>query len=268
MKYVLSFATLLASATPALSATVPFDLTVSGAHFDIARQIEISDLGEGKTETRFQFTDKAGKPYAFELKYKALPDNRSFPGNLDITLKDGAGNKLGYLFFAINGVDFLSRMGTFGLITDVNGEPVDIRFHAASKPASGAPGGGLWMADMEMERFVLDILVPKYDFQMIRPMVLPNAGPALRSQSYSLDRYPYEVNYTLKGMGAGWIEFQSNLSRKEADGAHLMQRVYFHAGSLETLREAMYASKFFDSKDGAFKLVYYPAMGQTAPAGK
>jgi len=30
----------------------------------------------------------------------------------------------------------------------------------------------------------------------------------------------------------------------------------------------MYASKFFDSKDGAFKLVYYPAMGQTAPAGK
>lgn len=268
MKYALSFAALLASATPALSATVPFELTVSGANFDIARQIEISDLGEGRTETRFQFTDKAGKPYAFELKYKALPDNRSFPGNLDITLKDGAGNKLGYLFFAINGVDFLSRMGTFGLITDVNGEPVDIRFRAASNPASGAPVDDLWMADMDSERFVLDILVPKFDFQMIRPVILPATGPARRSQTYSLDRHPYEVDYTLQGLGAGRMEFQSSLTRREANGVHLMQRVYFQAGSLDTLREAMYASKYFDARDGAFKLVYYPAMGQTAPAGK
>lgn len=266
MKFVLPLSALLAFASHVHAA--PFDLSITGERFNVQRSIEINDLAEGKTDVDFRFTDKAGKAYAFDLKYKALPANRSFPGNLDVTLKDGQGNKLGYLFFAINGVDFLKRMGTFGMIVDIDGKPVDIRFHAASKPARGASGDGLWMADMEMERFVLDMLAPKFDFQMIRPMILPTAGPALRSQSYSLDAHPYEVNYTLKGMGAGWMEFQSNLSRKEADGAHLMQRVYFHAGSLDTLREAMYASKYFDSRDGAFKLVYYPAMGQTAPAPK
>ncbi len=72
----------------------------------------------------------------------------------------------------------------------------------------------------------------------------------------------------LVALGLLRMEFQSCLSRREADGAHLLQRVYYQAGSLDTLREAMYASKYFDARDGAFKLVYYPAMGQTAPAGK
>ncbi len=257
-----------ASGIPVQAATLPFDLTITGEHFDVRRTIEISDLGEGKTDSAFQFTDKAGKTYAFDLKYKALPGNRSFPGNLDITLKDGAGNKLGYLFFAINGVDFLKRMGIFGMVVDVEGRPVDIRFDACPARKSGATAGGLKLSGLGNERLVLDVLVPKFDFQMIRPMIVPNAGPGLRSQSYSLDNHPYEVNYTLKDIGGGQVEFQSNLSRKAVGGPHLMQRVYFHAASLDTLREAMYASKFFDAQDGTFKLVYYPAMRQTTPGAE
>jgi len=265
MKSILPLAVLLASALPAQAATQAFDLTIGGEQFDVRRTIEISDLGEGKTDSAFQFADKAGKTYAFDLKYKALPGNRSFPGNLDVTLKDGAGNKLGYLFFAINGVDFLKRMGTFGMVVDVEGKLADIRFDARPARKSGAAAGRLKLSGLEKERFVLDVLVPKFDFQMIRPVIVPNAAPGVRSQSYSLDSHPYEVNYTLKDIGAGQVEFQSNLSRKDESGPRLMQRVYFHAGNLDTLREAMYASKFFDAKDGAFKFVYYPAMGQTEP---
>ncbi len=266
MKFVLPAFALLTLAAQAHAA--PFALSITGEQFDVHRTIEINDLSEGKTESAFPFTDKAGNAYAFDLKYKALPDNRSFPGNLDITLKDGAGNKLGYLFFAINGVDFLKRMGTFGMVVDVAGKPVDIRFNANVSSMSSAKAGKLKLSSLEKERLVLDILVPKFDFQMIRPVIVPTTGVGRRSQSYSLDQHPYEVNYSLNDIGGGYLEFQSNLSRKDAGGPHLMQRVYFHAGSLDILREAMYASKFFDSKDGVFKLVYYPAMGQTEPARK
>ncbi|MDQ6983635.1 MAG: hypothetical protein Q9M44_02860, partial [Ghiorsea sp.] len=46
---------------------------------------------------------------------------------------------------------------------------------------------------------------------------------------------------------------------------HLLETIYFDADSLSTLREAMYAGKYFHPKDGTFKLVFYPAMGQTEP---
>jgi hypothetical protein len=42
-----------------------------------------------------------------------------------------------------------------------------------------------------------------------------------------------------------------------------VERVYFNASSLGVLRGAIYASKYFHPKDGTFKLVFYPAMGQT-----
>ncbi len=34
---------------------------------------------------------------------------------------------------------------------------------------------------------------------------------------------------------------------------------------MPTLREAMFAGKYFHPKDGVFKLVFYPAMRQTTP---
>ncbi len=43
------------------------------------------------------------------------------------------------------------------------------------------------------------------------------------------------------------------------------RRLYYNADSLANLREGMFAGKYFDPKNGTFKLVYYPAMGQTEP---
>ena len=47
-----------------------------------------------------------------------------------------------------------------------------------------------------------------------------------------------------------------------------LERIYFNADSLETLREGMFAGKYFDKEAGTFKLVFYPTMGQTSPASK
>jgi hypothetical protein len=35
---------------------------------------------------------------------------------------------------------------------------------------------------------------------------------------------------------------------------------------MQTLREAMYAGKYFDMQNGAFKMVFYPANGRLEPA--
>lgn len=266
MKSKLALIALLFSATHAAAEKSSFDLSISGKAIEFRRAIEISDLADGKTEHAITFADKAGNSYALDVKYKALPSNRSFPGNLDITLKDGKGTKLGYLFLAINGVKFLKQMGTFGLVVDVAGEPVDVRITAPGGEA--APAGKLDLAQLEGERLILDILVPKFDFQMIRPMVMPTVKPGLREQNYNLDQHPYEVGYTLVDLGKGRVEVQANLARKVDGKAHLLNRVYFHADRIETVREAMYAGKYFDGTDGTFKLVYYPALGQTTPAVK
>lgn len=268
MKHFIPLLALIASTGNAISATVPLNLNVSGGSFDVQRTFEISDLGEGKTESTFQFTDKAGKPYVFDVKYKPLPSNRSFPGNLDITVKDGQGNKLGYLFFAINGVDFLRQMGTFGLVVEIGGEPIDFHFTTPATQTAKKVKGEIEVAMLSDERLVMDILVPKFDFQMIRPVLVPPAGSGRRSQTYSLDSTPYEANYTILDLGEGSVEFQSNLLRKDDKGSHLMERIYFHANKLSVLREAMYAGKYFDAKDGVFKQVFYPAMGQTEPTPK
>ncbi len=111
-----------------------------------------------------------------------------------------------------------------------------------------------------------DTLVSKFNFQMIRPVVLPNTMPGVRSQTYSLDSHPYAVNYTIKNIDNGLVQFQHNLYQLKNDREeHLLERIYFNADSLDTLRKAMYAGKYFSENDGAFKLVFYPAMGQTTP---
>jgi len=238
----------------------PFDLNIDGNDVELHKSLELSDVGEGKTEIHFDFEDKNGKKYSFDLKYSKLADNRSYPTNLDITLKDAAGTKLGYLFFAINGVDFLQQMGNFGLIFDVNGQPMDVSFTFAKEKK-----GSLRVADLENERFVQDTLVSKFGFQMIRPVIVPMSGDGVRSVTYSLDHHPYSVNYTIKDMDNGLVQFQHNLYATDTGARHLLERIYFSADSLGTLRESMYAGKYFDKEDGTFKLVFYPALGQTEP---
>ena len=241
--------------------TAPFELKIKGPNVDVTKKLALSDLGEGKTKLNFKFKDKAGKDYTFHLNYKALPKNRSYPSNLDITLKNGAGEKLGYLFFAINKVAFLKQMGEFGFIVDVDGTPFDLKFiFDANKK------GNLQVASLGNERLISDTLYPKKGFQMIRPMLLPETSKGVRSQTYALDNHPYEMNYTLLDLEkTRGVQFQYNLLRKQNGKTHLLERIYFNADSLETLRQAMFAGKYFDKKEGAFKLVFYPAMGQTTP---
>lgn len=243
-----------------MAETLPFDLSLTGRQFDVHKALALSDLGEGRTEIGFDFKDKAGRAYSFDLRYKPLPGNRSFPGNLDISVKDAQGNKRGYLFFAINEVAFLKRMGTFGLVVDVDGAPLDIRF--VFDPDKR---GELRVATLGDERFVQDVLVPKFDFQMIRPVVLASPRAGLRTQRFALDTHPYAVSYTLQDRERGVVEFRYELSRVNVGDAQLLARIYFQADSLATLREAMFAGKYFDPADGPFKLVFYPAMGQTEP---
>jgi len=58
--------------------------------------------------------------------------------------------------------------------------------------------------------------------------------------------------------------FQHQLFHTQ-DSNHVLTTVYFDTDSLSTLRGTMYAAKYFDKNNGVFKLVFYPAMGQTTP---
>lgn len=240
--------------------TLPFTLKISGDEFAVVKPLELSDVGEDKTAINFDFKNKQGKPYSFDLKYKKLASNRSYPTNLDITLKDGEGNKLGYLFFAINNVAFLKQMGVFGLIVNVDGIPVDVKFEFDARKK-----GELRVKDLEDERFVQDTLIPKAGFQMIRPVLIPMDGEGKRSKTYKLDNHPFNVNYTLQDLDSGLVEFQYNLNATDGGKEQLLERVYFQADSLKTLREGMFAGKYFHKEMGTFKLVFYPTMGQTQP---
>jgi hypothetical protein len=246
--------------TFSIADTLPFDLSISGSGVSINKSLELSDVGEGKTSINFPFESSSGDKYIFELNYKKLPVNRSYPTNLDITLKDGKGNKLGYLFFANNGVQHLNQIGVFGLVVDVLGEPLDIKFTFEKNKK-----GNLNINALSEERFVQDTLVSKFNFQMIRPVILPKIADDTSSQTYQLDSHPYSVNYTVKNLNDGLVQFQHNLYHLNGDKEQLLERIYFQADSVETLRKAMYAGKYFHKKDGAFKLVFYPALGQTEP---
>ena len=242
------------------AATLPFELSIKGEEFDVQKKLEISDLGEGKNAINFRFKNKNGVFYEFDLKYKKLPSNRSYPGNLDITIKNAKGEKLGYLFFANNGIAFLKQMGEFGLIIDINGYPTDVKF-----TFDKSKKGNLYVKDLANERLIQDTLVPKYGFQMIRPVIAPLIQPGLRSQTYQLDHHPYAVNYTLKDVKNGQVQFQYNLLKTKDSQQKLLERIYFNWEKIETLREGMFAGKYFDKEAGTFKLVFYPAMGQTQP---
>ena len=239
---------------------LPFTLNISGKNFELEKQLVISEATEDKTAINFDFKDKLGSNYNFDLKYKKLPDNRSYPSNLDITLKDGKGNKLGYIFWANNGTEALKQLGTIGMIVDINGELVDLKF-----TFDAADKGDFSVKDLDDERYVSDTLIPKKGFQMIRPMLLPIVSKGVRQQAYDLDAYPFKIDYTLKDIDNGLVQFQYNLYKKDGDKNKLLERIYFNADSLETLRNGMFAGKYFDSEYGTFKLVFYPTMGQTAP---
>ncbi len=244
----------------ACAKTIPVKVVISNGDFEVNKSFELSDVGGGKTAINFKFKDNKSKTYSFDLKYKKLPSNRSYPANLDITIKDSNGKKLGYLFLANNGVEGLKKQGIWGLIININGKPMNIKINFGKKLS-----GSLDIAELGNEPFVQDTLVGKFGFQMIRPVILPMVNEGVRSITYSLDAHPYSVNYTLKNKGKGIVEFQHNLYATNGGKEKLLERIYFEANSLESLREAMYAGKYFDPKNGTFKLVFYPALGQTTP---
>ena len=258
-KYIFSLLILLFSPI-SFSDTLPFKLSIKGANIDMTKNLELSDVGEGKDRIIIPIKDSAGKNYTLDIKYKDLPNNRSYPGNLDISFKNGESHKLSYLFFAINNLGFLKEMGEFGFITDVEGQSVDVKFVFDSNQT-----GNLTIDQLVNERFIQDTLVSKFNFQMIRPVILPRLNPSTRSQTYQLDKHPYAVNFTLKNTKHNSVQFQHNLYAINNEQQQLLQRIYFHAGSVSALREAMYAGKYFHQDDGAFKLVFYPALGQTEP---
>ncbi len=239
---------------------LPFNLSISGKNFDVNKELIISEADGDKTKINFDFNNKSGEKFNFDLKYKQLPSNRSYPTNLDITVKEGSGNKLGYIFWANNGTESLKRIGTIGMIIDIDGEPTDVKltFDANDR-------GELDVKDLAGERYVSDTLIPKKGFQMIRPMLVPIVSEGVRKQSYDLDAHPFKIDYTLKNIDNGLVQFQYNLYKKENHKDHLLERIYFNAGSLATLRDGMFAGKYFDKEYGTFKLVFYPTMGQTSP---
>lgn len=246
--------------TLALAKTTNFQLDITGDNFGTNKTLKLSDVGERHNHINFDFYSKTGRKFNFDLRYKKLPSNRSYPTNIDITIKDGNGDKLGYLFLANNGIDALKLMGTIGLMVNIDGDIVDFRLNF-DKNQSGRFG----IDALANERLIQDTLVPKFGFQMIRPIIAPLVDENTRSQTYSLDAHPYAVNYTLKNIDKGLVEFQHNLYGTKYGSKQLLARIYFYASSLDNLREAMYAGKYFHPKDGAFKLVFYPAMGQIKP---
>ena len=247
-------------ASTLLAKDLPFNLSITGKNFDVKKELIISEANEDKTKINFDFNNKSGATFNFDLKYKQLPVNRSYPSNLDITVKDGSGNKLGYIFWANNGTAALKRLGTIGMIIDINGEPTDVKFTFDNDDK-----GELNVKDLQGERYVSDTLIPKKGFQMIRPMLVPIVSDGVRKQAYDLDSHPFKIDYTLKNINNGLVQFQYNLYKKGSDKDHLLERIYFNAGSLATLRDGMFAGKYFDKEYGAFKLVFYPTMAQTTP---
>ena len=248
------------ASSASMAKDLPFTLSMTGEEFNIKRELVISEATGDKNKINFDFKNKEGKNFNFDLKYKVLPSNRSYPSNLDITLKDASGNKLGYIFWANNGTESLKKIGTIGMIIDVNGKPLDVKFTFDKNDK-----GTLSVDDLKGERYVSDTLIPKKGFQMIRPMLVPIVADGVRRQSYDLDTHPFKIDYTLKNIENGLVQFQYNLYKKEGKKSHLLERIYFNAGDIETLRDGMFAGKYFDKEYGTFKLVFYPTMGQTTP---
>lgn len=244
--------------------TAMVNIHVKGNQFDKATaknsQYAIHAIEKKPTAFTYHFANKQGKKYSLQVNYKKLPSNRSFPSNLDITLKDENDKKLGYLFFAINGVDFLKQMGEFGLVVNDDGELIDVNFQITPPKK-----GNLSIKQLTSERFVQDTLLPSKNFQMIRPVLLSKVDNKTLSKTFALDNHPFAVNYSLKQLPKKNVMFEHNLYATEKDKPELLERIYYRAHNLATLREGMFAGKYFHPSYGAFKLVFYPTMGQTEP---
>lgn len=241
--------------------SIPFDITVLGSRVDKKdTSYEMFDLAAQQTSIRHRFKNSEGREYEVSIKYKPLPSNRSYPGNLDITLSDAKGQKIGYLFFATNGLEALKSIGVFGLRVKDGDDLVDVRFIFDPKKA-----GSLQLADLTEERFVQDTLISDKGFQMIRPVILQPGKDKQWNKSFATDAHPFEVSFTAEQVTNGVVEFQHNLHSTLNESADLLISTYYHADSIETLRQGMFASKYFDAEYGGIKLVYYPALGQTEP---
>ncbi len=245
------------------SKLLPFDLFIKGENINIKKSLQLSHVDGDHANINFDFSSKDGENYNFDLKYRRLASNRSYPTNLDITIKNSKDEKLGYLFWATNGIDFLKRMGIFGFIIDIDGKPVDIKFVFDDNKK-----GDLLVNSLDKERFFQDTLVSKFGFQMIRPVIVPQIKKGLRTITYKLDNHPYSINYTIKDLPNGLVQFQHNLYSTKNNTEHLLERIYFNSDSIQTLREAMYAGKYFHPIDGVFKLVFYPNLGQLEPSNE
>ncbi len=238
---------------------LPFTLMIKGNGLDTTESVILGELGQGNTHYALAMKPADKGEYNFELNYKPLPSNRSYPANLDINFSQG-GNKKGYLFWALNDLRALKRFGVIGFMVEVDGEMVDVKMDFGSNVAPT-----LKAASLGAEALMSDTLIPKKGFQMIRPMLLPVTAPDARGQSFALDSHPFEMNYSLIDLPEGGVQFQYNLSRKTEGGPKLAARFYYNAATLEILREGMFAGKFFDAEYGTIKLVYYPTQGQTLP---
>ncbi len=174
---------ILASLLPAQAwaQTTPLALTIASNGIDVKRTLALSDPGESHDSASIAFGSQSGQTYSLIIKHKDLPDSRSYPGNLDITLKDAEGKSSATCFYANNGIAALRRIGIFGFIVAVKEKPIDVKLRFSDKKP-----GTLHVAEMGNERLISDTLVPKFGFQMIRPMLLPQTAHGVRSQTYNL----------------------------------------------------------------------------------
>ena len=248
---LITFSLLLSFASCASTHHTALKISGSSSH-----NVEISD----KNKYKLNFKDSEKRDFKLSIGYKKLPSNRSFPNNIDLLITDSRGEKLSYLFFALNDLKFLSQVGEWGIVTRINGKLANFKF-SDSTPLTR----NLSLASLDNERFIQDTLMPQKNFQMIRPVIMEQVNSSQSSKGFDLDRHPYYVEYKAIQKEDGIVEFQHNLYRKIKNKQELINRIYFHSGSLKTIRLAMYAGKYFSSKDGPIKLVFYPALGQTEP---
>jgi hypothetical protein len=240
--------------------TLPFDLKITGDNFNFSRQCEISDVGEGKTTQTIAFKSLDGAEFSIDWNYKKLPRNRSYPTNIDLNVKDASGKKIGYLFWALNDISFLRKMGEIGMVIDIDGKPVDFKLAFDSKTA-----GSISESAFLHEPLIQDTIVAKSNFQMIRPVILGRFSNGEAKKEFPLDAMPYKTNFTVNVKANGVARFEQNLISTASGSERLLDQVYFTADSIETLRGAMYATNYFDDKEGTMRMVFYPANGQTEP---
>ena len=250
--------------SPICKTDTEFQLTIKGMNFDVKRNLLLGNPSSKNSTLNFNFFDKRKEQYNLALKYKELPSSRSFPSNIDLTVSKGEA-KLGYLFFAVNNLEFLRKIGNFGININIDNDLVNFNFQ--SDFARDRKGNIDFNLDLDRERFFQDTLLPKKNFQMIRPVILPLVKKGVRSKEFNLDNHPYSIEYKLLDTGDGTVVFQHNFYEysKDRSSKNLLFRVYFQSHSMEELREAMYAGKAFNFRDAPAKLVFYPSQGQTEP---